>query len=481
VATLTFRFAADFADIFDVRGQQRARRDQFAAQIPSSEHVLLRYTALDGVECVTTVCFTAPPAQLDQSGATFMVPLEAGAGFRLGLRVSCGKIGPSGNRMRLPSHNQFIWYLALFGVLYAGFGVQSPYLPSLLQEHGLAAETIGTLLAAGTAIRVLAGPIAGRLADRFDAPRLVFGACAAAAAFAAIGYLPAWGFWPLLAVTFAQAAALAPLAPLCDSMVLASAGAKQAGFSYGWVRGIGSGAFIAGVLGSGQAIGRYGPGAVIWLNILLLGLVACYAPAVPRLASSSMTSGPVSERVGISELLHLRSFQRIVLVGALILGSHALHDSFAVIRWTAAGIGPGITGLLWAEAVAAEVIVFLFLGPVLLDRLGPARSAMLAAGIGALRWTISAQTAWSPAVAAIQPMHGITFALLHLALMRRLAETVPSHLSATALTLYGTVAIGAVTALMTLVSGWLYSSIGPQGFWVMAALCCAALPLARRL
>ena len=54
--------------------------------------------------------------------------------------------------MRLPSHNPFGWYLVLFAGLYAGFGVQSPYLPSLLQEHGLAAEAIGTVLAAGTAI-----------------------------------------------------------------------------------------------------------------------------------------------------------------------------------------------------------------------------------------------------------------------------------------------------------------------------------------
>jgi len=383
--------------------------------------------------------------------------------------------------MRLPSHNPFVWYLALFGVLYAGFGVQSPFLPSLLQEHGLAAEAIGMMLAAGTAIRLLSGPIAGRLADYFDAPRLVFAICAAAAALAAIGYLPAWGIWPLLAVTLAQAAALAPLAPLCDSLVLGSAGTNEAGFSYGWVRGIGSGAFIVGVLGSGQAVGQYGPGAVIWLNVMLLGLAACYAPAVPRLTSPSMTSSAVSEHAGISELLRLPSFQRVIVVGALILGSHALHDSFAVIRWNAAGIDPGIKGLLWAEAVAAEVVVFLLVGPVLIDRLGPARTAMLAASIGALRWIVSAQTAWLPAVATIQPMHGITFALLHLALMRRLAETVPPHLSATALSLYGTVAIGAVTALMTLDSGWLYGAIGPQGFWVMAALCGAALPFARRL
>jgi len=106
---------------------------------------------------------------------------------------------------------------------------------------------------------------------------------------------------------------------------------------------------------------------------------------------------------------------------------------------------------------------------------------MLAAAAGLVRWAVSAETAALPALALIQPLHGLTFALLHLACMRRLAETVPPGLSATALTLYGTVAIGAASALLTLASGALYGAIGPQGFWVMAALCAAALPAARRL
>jgi MFS transporter, PPP family, 3-phenylpropionic acid transporter len=205
--------------------------------------------------------------------------------------------------MRLPSHNPFGWYLILFAGLYAGFGVQSPYLPSLLQEHGLAAEAIGTVLAAGTAIRLFAGPTAGRIADLLDAPRLVFAACAGAAAFAAIGYGPANVLWPLLAVTLVQAVALAPLAPLCDSMALGSAGAARTAFSYGWVRGAGSAAFIIGVLISGQAVWQYGSGAVIWLNVMLLGAVACYAPAVPRLPTPLAANIVVSKRASISELL----------------------------------------------------------------------------------------------------------------------------------------------------------------------------------
>ena len=85
------------------------------------------------------------------------------------------------------------------------------------------------------------------------------------------------------------------------------------------------------------------------------------------------------------------------------------------------------------------------------------------------------------AIGFVEPLHGLSFALLHLACMRRLAETVPLRLSATALTLYGTVGIGAASALLTLASGALYGTVGPDGFWVMAGLCAAALPIARRL
>jgi MFS transporter, PPP family, 3-phenylpropionic acid transporter len=87
-----------------------------------------------------------------------------------------------------------------------------------------------------------------------------------------------------------------------------------------------------------------------------------------------------------------------------------------------------------------------------------------------------AQSAEVMALALVQPLHGITFALLHLACMRVLACTVPQGLEGTAQALYGTVGIGAASAGLTLVAGALYARVGAQGFWVMAALCALALP-----
>jgi PPP family 3-phenylpropionic acid transporter len=70
----------------------------------------------------------------------------------------------------------------------------------------------------------------------------------------------------------------------------------------------------------------------------------------------------------------------------------------------------------------------------------------------------------------------LSFALLHLACMRLLGEMVPAGLAATAQAIYGTVAIGAVTSLLTLLSGTLYGRLGASGFWAMAALCLCAMP-----
>lgn len=379
-------------------------------------------------------------------------------------------------------------FLALYGALYAAYGVHSPYLPTFLESRGLRPEAIGMLLAAGIAVRLIAGPMAGRLADRLGAPKVVLTACLIAASLTELLYLPAHGLWPLLAVGIAHAAASAPLAPLTDTLALGTAAPSPRGkrrLEYGWLRGAGSAAFVLGSVLSGNAIGHFGIGIIVLLNAALFAAAALCAPRVPVLLPPGprrlLPPAASAEGGDLRALLKLPMFKRLMLVAALVLGSHALHDSFIVIRWSAAGIGPDTAGLLWSEQVAAEVLVFFFLGRPLLERLGPGGALALAAAVGAVRWAVLAETAWLPAMAIVEPLHGFTFALLHLASMRLMAEIVPPRQAATALALYGTVAIGAAVALVTLASGPLYAQFGAHAFWAMGALCAAALPIALTL
>jgi MFS family permease len=63
--------------------------------------------------------------------------------------------------------------MLLYGALFAAYGTESAFMPAFLRSHGLALEQIGLVIAAGTMIRIVAGPAAGRLADHLRAHKMV--------------------------------------------------------------------------------------------------------------------------------------------------------------------------------------------------------------------------------------------------------------------------------------------------------------------
>jgi MFS transporter, PPP family, 3-phenylpropionic acid transporter len=374
-------------------------------------------------------------------------------------------------------------FVTVYALLYAAFGVQSPFLPALLRERGLHAEEIGLVFGAATAIRVLAGPAIGHAADRRQRHTLMLLGCALLAATAGLGYVVLRGFWPLLLAALVQAAMLAPIVPLSDALATTAAHQSVADdkvrFEYGWLRGCGSAAFIVGTTLSGWAAGRAGLTIVPWVSGTILAVGGAMALLLPRLAGADtgLRTAPAPLLRDVSALLRLGIYRRMLIVAALVEGSHALQDTFAVIRWHTAGVDLATIGVLWSESVASEVLVFFAIGPRLVNRLGPGWSCAVAAGAGTVRWMTAAVTTSPVIMGLTQPLHGLTFALLHLACMRLIVQIAPIRLAATAQSIYGTFCIGTATALLTLASGLLYGRIGGRAFLVMAALCLVALPL----
>jgi PPP family 3-phenylpropionic acid transporter len=374
-------------------------------------------------------------------------------------------------------------FLLLYAAMYAAFGLASPFTPALLHERGLDVASVGIFLGLGTAIRAVSAPLAGRVADAFAALRPTLSICAGMAALATLLLLLPRQPLLILAILFLYSVALAPVVPLSDALALGVArpGEQKRGFHYGWVRGTGSAAFILGALGGGQAIDLFGYNALLVASAVLLLLAAMAAWFVPELRREAPSQKQHVRLADAILLFRIPAFRRVLTIAALILGGHALHDNFAIIRWHDEGIDARTSSVLWSESVAAEVIVFFFLGEPLLRRIGPAASATLCASAAILRWVIMGATAAVPAMAVIEPLHGLTFALLHLTCMRVLTATVPQKLAATAQAVYGTVGVGLATSALTLASGELYAHFAARAFWVMAALSFMALPLTRGL
>jgi PPP family 3-phenylpropionic acid transporter len=368
-------------------------------------------------------------------------------------------------------------YYALYTALYCSFGAASPFMPSFMASHGIAPEQIGLIFAVSTGVRLVAAPIVGRIADRSQSLRLSVAICAIAAAAVGAGYLAVSTFLGIFGIALLHAAALAPLTNLADALALLRSQTRaRAQFEYGWIRGAGSAAFILGTMISGYVVATVGLSSIISTQCFLLIVVPLSLLFIPRpLAIKSVFVTASIE--GISELLHMRAFRLVLLIGGLVLGSHAMHDTFAVMRWQEVGISPRSITLLWSAAVASEVIVFFLVGPWLLERLAPETALAIAALAGVLRWSVAAIAIDVAALSIIQPLHGLTFALLHLASMRLLARILPEALAATGLALYGTVGAG-IGAVVTLAAGWLYARMGASGFLVMSLLCATAVPLA---
>ena len=302
---------------------------------------------------------------------------------RLGMRRLIGKANGSYAPLA-----PFLW---LFSALYMGFGVASPFLPAFLASRGVSPEQLGLVLSLSTVVRLFAGPMAGRLADAYQALRTVLATCTLAAAILACALGLAHALWLLIAICLLHAALLAPTTMLSDALALRSSSKKgypSARFEYGWVRGAGSAAFVTGALLSGQAVDLLGFGAALGIQGVLLFCAACITIFVPVSPDSGFATTNQADRAQRAAVLNNRSFRYLICVAALILGSHAMHDAFAMIAWNEAGISPTVGSILWSTAVCAEIVVFFLVGPWLLWKITPSMAMAIAAVAAALRWSV---------------------------------------------------------------------------------------------
>ena len=90
IVPVELRYAADFADIFEVRGAVREARGTTLPVEVAPGQVRLRYSGLDGIERVTTIVCDPPPAHADATTLHFEPTLLPDEDATLILRIECG-------------------------------------------------------------------------------------------------------------------------------------------------------------------------------------------------------------------------------------------------------------------------------------------------------------------------------------------------------------------------------------------------------
>ncbi|EGQ8074097.1 3-phenylpropionate MFS transporter [Vibrio vulnificus] len=363
------------------------------------------------------------------------------------------------------------WISQYFLGFFFAYGVYLPFWSLWFKEQGVSSTDIGLLVGIGLATRCVANMV---ITPRIHKAEHIMPALRwlsfAALIFVSFHFFTGGSFWLMALATVLFNLCCGPVVPLSDA--LANYYARLKMLDYGRTRLWGSIAFIAGSTAVGYLISLYGTDMILYTALvgvfisLLLSMRSANVMPVTR-------SEHHSERPKLTQLLTDGPVVKFLLLAALIQGSHAAYYSFSAIYWQQAGHSEEIIGYLWSLGVVSEVAVFalskrLFAGWSL-------RALFVAASIGVmLRWGITASTTLLLGLVLVQLLHGVTFAMAHIAAIQYIQNS-EEHKMVALQALYNALPLGAFIAAMTAFSGWGFEHWGASVFWVMAAMGLVAL------
>lgn len=358
------------------------------------------------------------------------------------------------------------FYAASFVVL----AVYMQFFPVWLRrERGLDASQIALVLSAQTIARTVAGPLWSQHVDRCGAPArvlrwLALGSTAAMALFwAGQSVVVLWG------LAFLFGCLYPPMHPILDSLAVQTA--QRQGFAYGRVRAVGSLAFLLVLVPVGLLV--EGASAAVVLGLLVGGLLVTSAVGWGLPATRAVPAVGGAPLLG---LLRSRPFVLLLVASGLIQGSHATYYNLSTVHWTTHGIGESTAGLLWAEGVLAEIVLFVF-ARNWLDRFRPTTLLMLGGLGAAVRWTVVGATTSVPCLLATNWLHALSFAGTYLGSLRALERRVPASQRATAQGLLGAANSGIGMFTCGLCGGYVHRHFEGLAFFLMAAAALAGVAI----
>ncbi|MBD1557437.1 3-phenylpropionate MFS transporter [Vibrio sp. S9_S30] len=358
------------------------------------------------------------------------------------------------------------WISQYFVGLFFSYGVHLPFWAIWFASQDISASDIGVLIGLGLASRCFSNLVITPRLHKVEHLIPALRWLTLASMLAIVTHLFVGGdFWLLAGATILFNLSCGPVVPLTDAMANYYARLKL--LDYGRTRLWGSIAFVAGSTVVGYLVAIYGASAIIYTALAGLAVSMVLVMRNPKVMPVSETEES-KVRPKLTAILKDSSVVRFLVLASLIQGSHAAYYAFSSLHWKSSGISADIIGYLWSLGVIAEISVFAFSKRMFMG--WSLRMLFFVASIGVLvRWGLTASTTDIWALVMVQLLHGVTFAMAHIAAIQFIQKQDQNKMVPLQ-ALYNAIPLGAFIALMTTFSGWGYEQWGANVFWVMAVM-----------
>ena len=384
-----------------------------------------------------------------------------------------------------------------YAACFVALGIYLPFFPRWLEARGVHGAAMGMVAASLPAMGLVGPPLFGILSDRLGLRGTLL-RLACVGAFACMGALGVafasghpLGFAGIFAAVLAFSFFRSSMISLADVITLELAGG---GGGYARTRLWGSLGFLVAAVAAGRFLDPTAPSTLplaVSAPLFVALLTAWTLPTrgaaraapphagAPRILSDgqpvrgSRSVTPALPALGRASALLARADLRLFF-GASFLGqlAHSSYDLCFTLHLRDLGANNALVGASWALGVLSEVA--LMAGATWVFRRFTPPWLLVTAFFGAaVRWTLIASVFSIPALLALQPLHGLSFALMWLASLAYVKESAPRDALATAQGLFSA-AVAAGSVLGMPLWGALYRRSGGSVTFGLAAFASAA-------
>lgn len=357
------------------------------------------------------------------------------------------------------------WRLSGFYLFYfASLGALVPYWGLYLKSLHYSVTQIGQLIAILMATKIVAPNVWGWIADRTGHRMTIVRSASLLAALSFMGVFVASGFWWLALVMITFSFFWNAALPQFEATTMNHLGGET--HRYSGIRLWGSVGFIASVVLLGPLLDAFGTGHLPQVIAVLFMLIWLSSLVVPESAAGHL---PLDQE-RLRDVLRRPLVVSLLAVCFLVQVSHGPYYTFFSIYLGDYGYSTALIGQLWALGVLAEIGVFLVM-PRLLPRFGARRLLLAAVSLTTLRWLLIAGFADRlPVMVFAQTLHAASFGLYHSVAIFMVHRLFTGAHQGRGQALYSSVSFGAGGAVGSLLSGYLWTGMGAQAMYLLAAV-----------
>jgi MFS transporter, PPP family, 3-phenylpropionic acid transporter len=318
---------------------------------------------------------------------------------------------------------QALWLRVFYFFHFGALGALFPFLPLLFARRELRADQISWIMVLIPLASMTVPPLWGILADAFQARAKLLRIASVGSACSLFLLVPAKGVLQHMLAMAVFCFFRSPLVSLADA--IAHAALADKGERFANIRIWGSVGFALFALLSGQLKSSSHVMLLLMLSgaSYLLSAAAAFGVKSPRTAKEPWIFGRTLKQ------LKEPTMPLLLLATAIYYSGHATFDVYYGLHLKNLHFDDSFVGLAWATGVAVE-IALMMVAPRILKNTPSAHLLAFSGIIAALRWYCLSQATSALGLLSIQPLHGVTFGLWYLSLVKTIQDNAPEALRA---------------------------------------------------